>query len=312
MSPSVVKSSSKTPKAKISDDAKRSRTRYRPAWRWIGTFLSVAIIVAALLLLNNNLSLSHLGREAFARRLEHAAELGTNWLDANVTDINGNTALVYMVFDMAGMSRDIRLRRLVDGYFGDPFLPSDFLGRRVMDENAKVRPPTRAELDGLAEYQRWIFYGLAPHLVPLTDAERSDMFSPDKYIWGKRTHQLFALILYRKHGGESEPVNRLIDHLCEDIAFEADWDIRVTDLYLQRVAFLLAAGRADLVKRRWVERILARQEADGGWKASWHGWGPGLLAFRLSDRWPGAHTTVQGLWAVYMLKYRYPEWVDHH
>lgn len=294
------------------DDAKRSQAPYRPTWRRIGSFLSVAIAVAALLLLNNNLSLWHPGREAFAQWLEHAAELGTNWLDANVTDIIGNPALVYMVFDMEGMSGEIRLRRLVDGYFRDPSLPSDFLWRRLVDENAKVRPPTRAELDGAMEYQRWILYGLAPHLVRLTDAERSDMFSADKYVWGKRTHQLFALILYRKHGGESEVVNRLIDHLCEGIAFEADWDVRVTDLYLQRVAFLLAAGRADLVKRRWVERMLARQEADGGWKASWHGWGPGLFAFNLSDRWPTAHATVQGMWTVYMLKYRYPEWAGQH
>jgi len=90
------------------------------------------------------------------------------------------------------------------------------------------------------------------------------VFSTDKYIWGKRTHQLIALTLYRKHGENSLVVHNLTNNLCEGIAFEANWDISLTDLYLQRIAFLLAAGRPDLVKRRWAERILAGQEEDGG------------------------------------------------
>jgi hypothetical protein len=287
----------------------RSRPTRKPGWRWLSGLLLVAAAGSALLILNNNVSLSRPSSEAFALQLERATERGTNWLDAHTAAIARNAALVYMVVDMAGMSGNIRLRRLVDRYLQNPFLPSD-IWRRMVDEKAEIRPPTRAELDSWAEYQRWMAYGVAPNLVPLADTQRADMFSTDKYIWGKRTHQLLALILYRKHGGNSQAVNNLINHLCEGIAFEANWDIRVTDLYLQRIAFLLAAGRPDVVKRRWVERILAGQEEDGGWKESWHGWGPGLFAFNVNDRWPTDHATVQGMWIVYMLKYRYPEWAE--
>ena len=49
---------------------------------------------------------------------------------------------------------------------------------------------------------------------------------------------------------------------------------------------LLAAGRPDLVKRRWVERVLAKQEHDGGWIESWYGWGPRLFEVRLQKPRP--------------------------
>jgi hypothetical protein len=289
----------------------RFRPTRKPVWRWLTGFLLVGVAGLALLILNNNISLSHPSRGTFAFQLDRATERGTNWLDAHSVAIMRNAALVYMVVDMADMSGDVRLRRFVNGYLQNPFIPSD-VWRRMVDAKAEIRSPTRTELDRWAEYQRWMAYGVAPNLVQLADTERADMFSTDKYIWGKRTHQLIALILYRKHGENSQIVHNLIDHLCEGIAFEANWDIRVTDLYLQRIAFLLAAGRPDLVKQRWVERILAGQEEDGGWKESWHGWGPGLFAFNVPDRWPSDHATVQGMWIVYMLKYRYPEWAEKH
>ncbi len=75
-------------------------------------------------------------------------------------------------------------------------------------------------------------------------------FAPDPHHWGSLTHQLFAVYLYRKYQGTSPSLETLVDHLSERIASEAVWDVRVTDLYLQRAAFLLAAGKPDLVKRR--------------------------------------------------------------
>ena len=286
-----------------------SRWTAKYGWRWVSGLLCVAAAGSALLFLNNNVSVSNLSRQGFTSQLERATERGTNWVDAHTVAITRNAALVYMVVDMAAMSGDIRLRRLVDSYLKDPFLPAN-VWRRMVDEKAEIRPPSRAELDSWAEYQRWMAYGIAPSLVHLADNERADLFSPDKYIWGKRTHQLMALILYRTHGESSQAVHDLINHLCEGIAFEANWDIRLTDLYLQRIAFLLRAGRPDLLKRRWVERILAAQEEDGGWKESWYWWGPGLFTFKVNDRWPTDHATVQGMWIVYMLKYRYPDWAE--
>ena len=96
----------------------------------------------------------------------------------------------------------------------------------------------------------------------------------------------------------------------ERIAAEAAFDFRVTDLYLQRIAFLLAAGRPDLVKPRWVERALAAQQSDGGWYYTWHGWAPTPYRYSISDEHSIAHATAQGMWVACMLRYRYPDWID--
>ena len=217
-----------------------------------------------------------------------------------------------MVADMADLSADPRLRKVVANFLADPLVPSDYFWRRMLDSSAKVRRPTRPQLDSLPEHQRWFVYAIAPHEVELTDAERTAMFDRDRFVWGSRTHQLFALILYRARVDNSPAVTALINHLCEKIAFEEYWDIRVTDLYLQRMAFILAAGRSDLIKRRWVERAIASQEKDGGWVYSWHGWGPRLFAFSFRRAIPNSHTTIQGVWVLYMLKYRYPEWIQRN
>ena len=136
------------------------------------------------------------------------------------------------------------------------------------------------------------------------------MFAPNRFMWGSRTHQLFALLLYREYGNHSQAVDDLINHLCERIALEAQWDVRVTDLYLQRIAFILAAGRPDLIKRRLVERAMANQKQDGGWIASWYGWGPKLFEYSFRQPATNSHTTVQAVWALYLLKYRFPTWIE--
>ncbi len=38
-----------------------------------------------------------------------------------------------------------------------------------------------------------------------------------------------------------------------------------SDIYNERVAFLLYAGHDDRVRRRWIERIILSQNTDGGW-----------------------------------------------
>ncbi len=54
---------------------------------------------------------------------------------------------------------------------------------------------------------------------------------------------MFALYLYRKFNGDTPDLNRVMDRLERRIDTAAALDFRVSDLYLQRIAFLLAAGR---------------------------------------------------------------------
>ena len=282
--------------------------------RWfVVSVVFLVLFIPVVLLVNNNVSFHRTSPDDFVRQLDTATHRGTRWLVVNRRWIDSlsNVFLFYMINDMAEISGDPAPRQIAGDYL--ELSPKKYFWRRLIDgnENGPLAFSSNA-LDSRCDYCRWIAYGVAPHEVQLTSIDRSNMFSPTRYVWGSRTHQLLSLLIYRQRNGSSPELDRLIDHLCEGIAREESWDVRVSDLYLQRVAFILAAGRPDLIKRRWVERILDSQQADGGWMESWHGWGPGLFQFYGTSKLTHPHPSVQGVWLLYLLKYRYPGWVQQH
>src|SRR5262249_17363801 len=206
--------------------------------------MGMLVTLITLAVLNNNVTWWPTSRGTFASDLDQGFDRASVWVALSpYSPQEFNPALLYMLDDVAGLSADGSLRTLVRQYSKD--LGSS-AWRRLIEPDAEVRGPTRSELAALDDYQRWILYALAPAQYALSEQDRADMFAPDKHRRGSLTHQLFAVLLYRKRAGLSAELDGLVDRLCERIAAEAVWDFRVTDVYLQRVAFLLAAGRADL------------------------------------------------------------------
>jgi hypothetical protein len=288
-------------------------------------FFSLALLILAIALsvLNNNFSFSRLSRAGFANRLNHSLAASTSWTTdqyfsttfGNMSatgegiDLVHNSTLAYMLVDCAAMSDDPRLLQLIAKLrINRPDNPD--LWARLVNPTITASPLSSDEMAALKEYQRWMLYGISPVAAPLSDAELADMFSPDKFRTGRATHQLISLYYYRKFNGDTPELNRVMSHVEERIAAEAAFDFRVTDLYLQRIAVLLATGRPDLVKPRWVERVLAAQQSDGGWHYNWYGWAPHPTSFVFSSEHSIAHSTAQGMWLTHMLKYRYPGWID--
>ena len=285
--------------------------------------LALLVLGVALSVLNNNVSLSRLSRVDFLNGLDRSLAASTGWTieqfsstssdEAIATDLGMefvlNPPLLHMLVDTSAIAGDPRLQdlssKIVAAYRKDP--PG--LIAKLVDPAIAGSPGASAEW---VEYQRWILHGLSPSAFPLSAADLADMFSPDKFRMYDATHQLFALYIYRKFNGDTLELSSVMDRLERRIAGEAALDFRVTDLYLQRIAFLLAAGRPDLVKSRWVERALGAQQSDGGWHYSWHGWGPHLFGYRFSDAQSVGHPTVQGMWLTSMLKYRYPGWIENN
>jgi len=273
--------------------------------------LTVCLVGLTVATVYNNVSFSRATQNTFRVRLANAIYLGTEWVREHGRALLAapNSALFHMISDMAKLSDNAVLIRLSEAYLQQP---DDSPWRRLSDPDRAAEPPSAEYLRGLQDYQQWILYGIDPARVALPPKEVDRLFDPDMHISGSLTHQLFALMIYRDFQGSTEHLDALIDHLCQRIAREALVDFRVSDIYLQRVAFLLAAGRPDLVKRRWVERILANQRDDGGWTYPWYHWGPGLLRFHIHTASPTAHPTIQGLWALYQIQYRYPDWITTH
>ncbi len=224
---------------------------------------------------------------------------------------------MFMVGDMAEMSGDPRLHSFVQSYLAServrvPGEPITWYYARLVDPGAPVPMLAATGPDSGSRRGLWIYYAIAPMQVELSEADRADMFSPTKYSWGTRQHtQLLALDVYRHFNGPSPQLDRAINPVTEGVAHDGYWDFRVSDSYDQRSAFLLGAGRPDLVRGRWIERILDYQRVNGSWKYCWYGWCRGIFEFRFGDYDPG-HSTVQAAWALYMLKYRYPQWIEQH
>ena len=291
--------------------------------RWIATnvvtlilLVAVGLAVVGLTVFNNNYSLRRISRADFSSQLDHAIETSTQWMLQH-PEIQGNPPLMFMVGDMAKMSGDPRLHSFVQSYLTServrvPGNPITWYYARMVDPGAPVPMLVATGSDSTGQRGWWIYYAIAPMQVELSAADRADMFSPTKYSWGTRLHtQLLALDMYRYFNGPSPELDRAINPVTEGVTRDAYWDFRVSDSYYQRSAFILGAGRPDLVRGRWIERILDYQRPDGSWGYCWYGWCRGVFEFKLGNYDPG-HSTVQAAWALYMLKYRYPQWIEEH
>lgn len=281
--------------------------------RWIAIGVAVLIALVGVALFNNNFSLIHRSRVAFNSQLDADLDQAIGWIATHPRDSETNPSLMYMISDMERMSGDNRLQTLLNDYakhLSTSFDPLKSVWSRLINREATVPRLTVADLRGVGLEQKWDAYGIVPYTVELTTEERADMFSPTKYYWGSRRHQLLALVIYRDFNGGSPNLDRTMGHLSEKIARDAHYDFRVSDSYVQRTAFVLAAGRPDLIRDRWVERILDYQTSDGTWKYCWYGWCRGVVEFGMTV-YP-VHPTVQAAWALTMLKYRYPEWINEH
>ena len=249
-------------------------------------------------------------------QLDRAINTSTDWIVQH-PEIQGNWPLMFMVGDMAQMSQDPRLQRYVQSYLASNHVrvagkPQTWYFAHWVDPTVPLPVIPQDMVPYLSWQDRWFTYATAPDKVPITDADRANFFSPTKYSWGIRLHlQLIALDIYRHFNAPAPELDAAINPVAEGVARDAFWDFRASDSYQQRSAFLLAAGRPDLVKKKWIERILANQQPNGAWNFCWFGWCRGVAEFRLGAGDQG-HATVQAAWALYQLKYVYPQWVDSH
>lgn len=284
--------------------------------RWALIAMVLVIVLFAVAVLNNNYSLRQPSQAEFAARLDHAIDTATTWI-VQQPDIQGNSPLMFMIGDMAQMSGDPRLRSYIDTYLASPRVrqpgrPATWYYAHWVDPSVPLPTVPAADVPGLGWQDSWFMYATAPDRVPLPADSRANLFSPTKYSWGTRTHmQLIALDIYRHFNGPTPELEAVINPVAEGTAHDAYWDFRVSDSYEQRSAFILAAGRPDLIRSRWIDRILDNQQSNGAWNYCWYGWCRGVFEFRLGEGDQG-HSTVQAAWALYQLKYKHQDWIKAH
>lgn len=82
----------------------------------------------------------------------------------------------------------------------------------------------------------------------------------------------------------------------------------MVDIYIQKVAFILMADHPEKVRIRWIEKIIANQQPDGGWNDRWYCFSSSRIPiFNFATPPSDQHPTIQAMAALYLVKYRYPE-----
>jgi hypothetical protein len=245
----------------------------------------------------------------FAERLERAVEMGDQWVARNRGELLGkerNVALFYMLQRMEELRGSPAFQGMIDEFRLTPFPPAYTFWLKLVD--ADVHASSLRMNQALADESldnRWTIYALDPQQVRLAAEDLRGLFDPNEWEDYQLTHQFWALWHLRRLWQDRRVSDELLSTLCRRIADEAADDIRVTDLSAERLAFLLLADHPEMVRRRWIERQIENQRADGGWADWWYTLGTSL--HYAGDPESNEHTTLLALLALYHVKYKYAE-----
>lgn len=269
-------------------------------------FLAVSFIAA---IAYNNLDFW--SDATFSHRLDLAINKADNWVQNNKGDIleGRNAALIAMLRDCNDLKENKTFNSIVTTFLSTPVRHPSRCLNRIVDPNLSI---TERELnttfDSLALDYKWICYSIAPDKTKF-DAEKLGLFDGQRWHRRQLTHQLLALIMLRNRQGANERLNKLIEELCERTKTDMTFCLPVVDIYIQRAAFVLQAGFPQKIRRRWIERIINEQQSDGGWNDRWFCFTTPRkqLVFNFDKTPSDQHATVQGIYALYLVKYRYPE-----
>jgi len=273
--------------------------------------LLIAFIVVLILaaVLYNNVALW--SDKAFAQRLDSAMKNAEGWVEKHRPEIleEKNAALLTMLRECNDLKPNLVFGGIVVSFLNEPMTHHSKCWKREVDPNHPINAfdLNRAIGDEYLD-NKWALYAIAPDKAKF-DAEKSGLF--DRQRWHRRqlTHQVFALTMLRDRYDSSERISKSTEYLCERLKADMTFSVPVVDIYIQRPAFVLRAGFPQKVRRRWIERIIAEQQSDGGWNDRWLCFTTARrqLVFDIGETPSDQHATVQAVLALYLVKYRYPE-----
>jgi hypothetical protein len=195
--------------------------------RWLWGASAILALILALTLLNNNYSLRPPSRIALDRQLDRAIDNTVNWIADNAYISERNPSIMYMIADMESMSHDPRLQSLLEHYqkhyLVHPADIFDLVWFRLVVRTANVPTIQAPDWQGSFNERLWDAYALAPDKISLAPRDRASMFSPTKYSWGMRQHQILALIMFRDFNGSSPELDATLNYLAEKIARDAHY-----------------------------------------------------------------------------------------
>jgi len=160
-------------------------------------------------------------------------------------------------------------------------------------------------------YHLWFLYALHPDQLELPREQRLKLFDDtgrlsDDY---DLTHALMCYLWLQQRDPQLArelDVARLIGEVNGRLLAHHRWDACASDIYNERVAFWLYMNDRPPVRPRWIERIMASQNSDGGWTFDRYGLRTVVQLLGMSaDAESHPHPTLMALYAL--VEYR--EWL---
>lgn len=254
--------------------SKSQPARARRAIRWTAGIAAAGLLVLlttyGYLLWINNRSIEPPSPASLRTSFERAIA----WLATNRAKIyqDRNPALWAMLARAAEISRHPGLMDFYAGY-RDAYVNEAAAGPWLMqiDRNARVPlPPVDLQYE-LADYQVFLLYGASCDAAWGSSNRVRAQLNADfcgMSLLGPAcvTHQLTAIRLMQDRGcGDEKQLADIAGVLRKRIRSQLFWDVRVVDVYIQRLLMLAEGGDTRNIKPQWIARFLDAQEPDGGW-----------------------------------------------
>jgi hypothetical protein len=233
----------------------------------IGVVLFVYLVGVYL----NNRDLPRPGAEIIQQRLERSIQ----WLVNNEADLlqQANPMLWWMLQESENISHDGRISGLLSKY------KQRYPRIRASAWGPLFGEPSRSYLagysvNGLPYYNQHFIYALncaadiAEDILVVEQQNKANFCHQPGYIYRPAciTHQLMGInFLAIKNCGLLSNIDEVMASLQSDIKWQLTFDIRVVDVYLQRVLMLLITGAEEEVKPVWIQQVIDHQLDDGGW-----------------------------------------------
>lgn len=241
---------------------------------WWGLILGIPILtfflISTYLLWQNNKTVLHPEKS----QLQKSYDLGIFWLLNHKNEIlaENNPMLWWMLDESTKFKNNPSLEILVAQYKERHIDPSSGNPWAYLFSTKMHTHLTLDQLDSLPDYNIFFLYGLSCDaslekeevIKQQLEFEFCDEHHPISPAC--ITHQLMGIrFMQRRHCGEEHLSQQLIGKLQDRIITQMTWDIRVVDVYLQRVLMLVDSGALNRVKPVWITNILNAQNKDGGW-----------------------------------------------
>jgi hypothetical protein len=278
--------------------------------------LAVILSLYAGLFVHNNYWNSDFSKS----EIDIAYEKSVTWIYENREEISNkhNPMLWWMLIEALKIENDQKLRSVVDNY------------RQKNNQFYKQSPwrfliyGTASEINALdiltsqlPDYNKHFIYGYSCN-KELENSEIIRIQNDTDYCLKNKpispaclTHQLMSFRFMERTGCEDKEITRKrIGEISDSIVTQLTFDVRLVDVYAQRVMMLVDSGHRAKLKDRWIARIIHAQLADGGWGdfqpliPVGGGKHLGFSSKGIAIKSPHStfHTTAQGVYLMSLLK----------